>query len=225
MDRDSQAVGSSGLALSRERIVTAVVELLDQHGIGWLSMRKLASEIGVAPMSLYTHVRSKEDLLDAALGHTLNAISVEIDGEADWQEQTFAFMRSLRHQLHRHPWVVPLMGSPARISPGMLRASEVAMRIVLRAGYRDASAVMCCRILLWTAVSYVMLEIEAPPIPELRDRDGENVLPKVMAAVPAEEAPLLHENQHHFMTVDRNEQYEATLRHLVAGLAAEAPQA
>ena len=52
------------LPLTRERVLAAAVALADRGGIGSLSMRKLAQELGVEAMSLYHHVANKDDILD-----------------------------------------------------------------------------------------------------------------------------------------------------------------
>jgi hypothetical protein len=50
--------------LTRQRALDAAVELADRDGIDAVSMRNLASRLGVVPMALYKHVANKEDLLD-----------------------------------------------------------------------------------------------------------------------------------------------------------------
>jgi len=67
--RSADAVGQPGGerapwgSLSRERIVAAALELVRREGAERLTIRRLAAALGVAPMSLYTHVRSRDDLL------------------------------------------------------------------------------------------------------------------------------------------------------------------
>ena len=53
--------------LTRERIVLAATAVADKEGLGALSMRRVAVELDVATMSLYRHVRGKEDLLTAMI--------------------------------------------------------------------------------------------------------------------------------------------------------------
>ncbi|MGZ4173277.1 MAG: TetR/AcrR family transcriptional regulator, partial [Solirubrobacteraceae bacterium] len=50
--------------LNRERVLRAAIALADQGGFESLTMRRLATELGVEAMSLYNHVASKDDLLD-----------------------------------------------------------------------------------------------------------------------------------------------------------------
>ena len=53
--------------LSRELIIKEALALLDEHGPGALSMRRLADRLGVAPNALYTYVRGKADLIDGLI--------------------------------------------------------------------------------------------------------------------------------------------------------------
>ena len=69
--------------LSRERIVAAAIELADRDGIDSLSMRKLAQQLGVDPMSLYNHVSDKDDLLDGIVDGLVTQIEPTTDG-GDW---------------------------------------------------------------------------------------------------------------------------------------------
>ena len=56
--------------LSRDRVLQAAVSLADANGIEALSMRRLGEQLGVEAMSLYRHVASKDDLLDAMVRET-----------------------------------------------------------------------------------------------------------------------------------------------------------
>ena len=53
--------------VTRERAIWAAVALADERGIESLSMRTLAAELGIQAMSLYYHVKSKDDILDGML--------------------------------------------------------------------------------------------------------------------------------------------------------------
>ncbi len=49
--------------LTRDRVIEAALEIMDAEGLEAVSMRRVAREVGVEAMSLYNHVRDKEDLL------------------------------------------------------------------------------------------------------------------------------------------------------------------
>lgn len=65
-------------------MVAAAIELADRDGIGSIGMRRLAQEPGVEAMSLYTHVRNKDDLLDGMVDAVISKIPTSAGG-ADWK--------------------------------------------------------------------------------------------------------------------------------------------
>ena len=89
--------------LTREQVVTAAVELADRDGIGSISMRRLAQELGVEAMSLYTHVRSKDDLLDGMVDAVISMIPADA-GAADWKASLRRMALGARGVMLRHPW-------------------------------------------------------------------------------------------------------------------------
>lgn len=99
--------------LNRERALRAAVELADNEGIDAVSMRNLASRLGVVPMALYRHVVNKEDLLDGMV----ETVYGEVDAPTgvDWRATMRERATSMREALQRHPWAVELMESS---SPG-----------------------------------------------------------------------------------------------------------
>src|SRR5262249_8167930 len=91
--------------LTRELVVTAAIELADRDGTGSISMRKLAQELGVEAMSLYTHVRSKDDLLDGMVEAVISMIPVDDDADAaNWKGSLRQLALGARGVMLRHPW-------------------------------------------------------------------------------------------------------------------------
>lgn len=117
-------------ALSREAIVTAAVELADREGLDALSMRRLADAVGFGTMSLYNHVRDKDDVLHAMLEAVVTQIELPAPGEAEgvrWKRALRSIAHSQREALGRHPWACQLWQTawpgPARkaLMEGLLR--------------------------------------------------------------------------------------------------------
>ncbi|MFF2789547.1 GntR family transcriptional regulator [Streptomyces sp. NPDC058049] len=96
--------------LTVERIVRAAVEIADAEGLAALSMRGVAARLGVAAMSTYRYVPSKEDLIllmaDAAFGEE----SYPAEAPAHWRARVEVGARTLWGLYRKHPWL-------ARISP------------------------------------------------------------------------------------------------------------
>jgi AcrR family transcriptional regulator len=93
--------------LSRDVVVRAAVDLLQRQGLSGFSLRRLAAELGVDSMALYTHVRNKDDLLGAAVAHAFQ--SARPAGEGEWWEQVRDTFREQRRVIRQQPWVLALM--------------------------------------------------------------------------------------------------------------------
>src|SRR6478736_6976393 len=72
------------IPLNRPRVLQAAVDLADREGIESVSMRRLGQDLGIEAMSLYTHVRGKEDLLDGMVDAVIGEIPIDVEGP-DWR--------------------------------------------------------------------------------------------------------------------------------------------
>ena len=78
--------GRPGPPLTVERIAVAAVELLDENGVGQLTMRRLADRLGVGTTTLYWHVDTKEDVIDLAVDAVFAATPPPPAGD-DWRAE------------------------------------------------------------------------------------------------------------------------------------------
>ena len=108
--------------LSRERILDAAIELVDEEGIEALSMRKLGQALGYEAMSLYNHVANKDDLLDGILDLVL--AEMEPPEPAGGLPAIRASALSAHEALKRHPWAANMLMSPGRIRPARIAYME-----------------------------------------------------------------------------------------------------
>ncbi len=90
-------------SLTREKIAAAAVKLADAEGIEALSMRSLATELGVGATSLYRYVDSKDELILLMVDAVMGA-EMEFETGGDWRAGLGAFSRSMRAMTLRHPW-------------------------------------------------------------------------------------------------------------------------
>jgi AcrR family transcriptional regulator len=120
--------------LTRERVLGAAVALADRGGVGSLSMRKLAQELGVEAMSLYRHVAGKGDILDGMVDVVFGEIELPT-GEADWKAAMRRRAVSAREVLRRHPWATSLMESRSTPGPANLRHHDAVLGILRNAGF------------------------------------------------------------------------------------------
>ena len=117
-DRAGQAADSNR-GLSLERIVAAAIEIADTEGLAALSMARLAERLGSAPMSLYRHVTSKDELYD----FMIDAVGRDPEPPPadDWRTGLRAWAAGLMELYTRHPWILQLPVSRPPLEPGQLR--------------------------------------------------------------------------------------------------------
>src|ERR687891_1809306 len=126
--------------LSCERIARAAVALADADGIDGLSMRKLALELGSAPMSLYRHFANKERLLDAMVDLVFSEAEVPT-GQTDWKSEMRERATATRAALSRHRWANGLMETRASPGPANSRYHNAFMGCLREAGFPFRQAV------------------------------------------------------------------------------------
>jgi AcrR family transcriptional regulator len=125
--------------LDRSQIVTAALAIIDREGVGGLSLRRLAESLGVTPMSLYWHVRDKDELLEL-VGH---AVLAEIDvpsPEGDWRDQLRDIHRAMFRGFLRHPNTAEVLIGRARYGPAGIALFERILTILLEAGLTPEAA-------------------------------------------------------------------------------------
>lgn len=127
--------------LSRERVLTAAVELADRAGIESLTMRILAHELGVEAMSLYYHVANKEAILDGVVNVVVEEINQKVDAldpsstADDWKTTMRTTILAARAVLLGHPWAPGLIETRVAMSPAILLYFESVLRIMREGGF------------------------------------------------------------------------------------------
>jgi AcrR family transcriptional regulator len=117
--------------------MAAAIELADRDGIESISMRKLAQELGVEAMSLYTHVRSKNDLLAGMADTVVSQIPVTAEG-TDWKASLRQLALAARTVMLRHPWAPRMVEAQAAPGPAALRYINVVLGILREGGFSIA---------------------------------------------------------------------------------------
>lgn len=139
--------------LSRERILEAAGRVVAKDGLESLSMRRLAQELDVWPMSVYRHFRDKEELLDALVESAAAQVELPAAG-GDWRHRMRVLLEGAR---------VALGGLPTL---GPLRLSEAGLAILRDAGFSAAEAASAWRVLWSYAAGFAVPDEEA--VRELR---------------------------------------------------------
>jgi len=156
-------------SLSRDGIVAAAIELADRDGADGLSMRKLGQALGVDPMSLYHHVRDKDDLLDAVADGVVAEIEpVIVPG--DWKASLRRTILAARATLRRHSWSPGVIGSRTGVRPATMAYMDTVLGILREGGFElelthHAVHVMGSRVLGFSQDLFVDSG-DPPPDPE-----------------------------------------------------------
>ena len=110
--------------LSRAAITTAAIRLADAHGIEAVSIRKIATELGVGPMRFYDYVAGKHELLDLMVDAVYAEIAAAAAPRADWRAVVLAFAHATRDAALEHEWFADLLGGRPRLGPHTLAVGE-----------------------------------------------------------------------------------------------------
>ncbi len=125
--------------LSREMVIQTAIQLADAIGIEALSMRKLADELQVEAMSLYNHVKNKEDLLDAMVDDVVAAMYLP-NCDGDWRQEIEQASTSAHEVLMNHPWASMLLVSRPAVGSAKLAHFNAIQGCFVNAGFSPQMA-------------------------------------------------------------------------------------
>jgi AcrR family transcriptional regulator len=176
------------LPLSRDRILAAAVEIADERGVGAITMREVASRLGVEAMSLYNHVANKDDILDGVA----DLVAEEFDLPEDvghWREAMRRRAVSAHEVFGRHPWAPMLFDSRESSGPSRLRYYDWVLGTLVTAGFPLDRAARAFSLL----DSYVYgFGIQQFNMSADSDASTEEMAEALLAYIPAEKYPYLH---------------------------------
>jgi AcrR family transcriptional regulator len=144
--------------LSKEAVVDRALTMADDGGLEALTIRKLAQSLGVTPMALYWHFRSKEELLEGLAERVWGELDLSLAAGTPWIAQFRGLVESLVGVLRAHPAAPALFLRYGKRSEPSLRAMEVSLEVLRGAGFDPEHASEITRAALWTGISLVMGE-------------------------------------------------------------------
>ncbi len=122
------------MPLSRERVLAGAMSVADTGGIGALTIRTLAQELGVKPMSVYHYVANKDEIIDGIVDLVFAQINLPVPG-GDWRTEMRRRADSARRVLAIHPWATPLLQSRLHPGPATLRHHNAFIATLRAAGF------------------------------------------------------------------------------------------
>ena len=120
--------------LTKDRVLRAAIAVADETGIESLSMRKVGEVLGVEAMSLYSHVASKEEILDGIVDIVVGEIEIAFP-KGDWKAAMRLRARSAHQVLLQHRWASLLIESRTNMGPARLRYFDAVIGRLREAGF------------------------------------------------------------------------------------------
>ena len=168
--------------LDREAVLDAALTILDRDGRDALTMRRLAADLDVQAASLYTHVRNKDDLVDAVLDRVLDGVDLP-PKRGDWRRSLIAGFTAYRRALVEHPAVVHLITERARTSPSQIRLVERSIELLEGAGLTIDDAVATHVTAIAFTLGFIAQEVGRSAAPSRPlEIDPDSAFPRALAA-------------------------------------------
>lgn len=149
--------------ISREQIVTAALELLDDQGMDALTVRALASRLDVRAPALYWHVRNKHELLDematAVMRRVADAFAAVPPGDG-WRDDLAAYARVLRSEYLLHRDGARIFSGTRITDPDVVRMKEPLFQRWIVSGWKPADADDAIDLVTAFVVGFVIEEQE-----------------------------------------------------------------
>ena len=189
VDETPEPVVSRRPALNRERVIAAAVALADGIGVDALTIRKLAVELDVKPMTIYHHVPNKEAIIDGMVDVVFGEIDLP-PTDLHWKQAIRQRAASARVVLARHPWAAPLMESRTSPGPATLRHHDAVIGCLRAGGFS----------LAMTAHAYAVIDafiygfaLQEASLPATAGDEMADLAQAMAAAMPVGEYPNLVE--------------------------------
>lgn len=156
-----------------EDIVTTAIEIADKEGLGAVSMRRIAERLDVGPMTLYTYIPAKSDLLDLMFDHVVGQTRVEIPEGAGWRAGLEAIARAQWDLAQRHHWFTELPWTRVPLGPNILDAYERAISVVRGVGLSGKEMTEVLTLVTSYVIGAARLGVEATTLPLTTSMDDQ----------------------------------------------------
>jgi len=216
--------------LTRELILSAAIEFVDEFGLTALTMRALGRHLGVEAMALYRYVNGREDLLEGVVDRLVTELRVAAAGQDlgpvdGWQGYLQWLARAVRQVAREHPAIFPLMATRHPAAPWLrppLRSLEVVedfLDALISRGFTDETAVAAYRSFSSFLLGHLLLEAAAlgaqtsPPEEPLDE--GEADVPNADADLDLQSFPHVQRLQRLLSQDHADAEFEQSLEELL----------
>jgi AcrR family transcriptional regulator len=194
------------LHVSRETIAQTALKLVDRDGLEALSLRNVAGDLGVGPMTLYGHVRTRDEIVSDVVGLLLAEVdTTELPGES-WDEGLRRVAFSVREMALRHPNAFSLLATAPVDQPPVLDYAHSLARLRVAQGIAEEQFTASWSVVDAFLTGFLLMETAA--IARARSGEGDR----------ADAASEPEQFQRLMATVQSAEAFAAALEVVIAGL-------
>jgi AcrR family transcriptional regulator len=142
----------------RDRILTTAMRMVEEGSVGALTMRKLATELGVAPTAIYWHVGNKGDLLNLLVDRLITDMGLPDPSGDTPLERMSGIARWIRQQVRARPHLIGLAHQQGRDAEVFFPAQAALAEELSAAGVGGADAALAVRSVAFYAGAFIVLE-------------------------------------------------------------------
>ncbi len=195
--------------LNRRKVLEAALRVVDEEGLGELTMRRLAQVLGVEAPSLYKHITAKDDILDGIAGLVYEEIDFG-DASGSFSERVHSYASSCRRALLRHPNAVPIMATRPVTGKNTMALAETVIEQMHSLGFCTEVGRRILNVSYGFIVGHALAEVGSGPrsMAEIREtrRSFECVVSEDVARTVA------------FDPVDHDAEFELGIDLIIAGI-------
>ncbi|MDT0305809.1 TetR/AcrR family transcriptional regulator [Streptomyces sp. DSM 44917] len=204
--------------ISRQEVVEKARRIVDEEGVGRLTMRRLAAEIGSTPMALYHHVRDKEELLVLLLDDYAERTLRRPEPPAHPRERIVTAAAAIHEVLAACPWIVEVLAADDLMSRSALWFVEQIVDGLVACGLSPERAVHGYRAIWYYTAGEIV--VRATAARRRADESRATYRERVFADLDPSELPRLAQVADRWAPLTAEDTYLDGLRALVDGLIA-----
>ena len=198
-----------------DEIAAAALGIVDEAGVGALSMRALAAALGTGPMTVYNYVPDKEGLEELVVAAVVAEVAVP-EATGNWIADVFAVAEAMWLGIRAHPAAIPLVLTRRTSSATGFAVADALIAALGRGGLTDSDRLAAFHAVFAFVVGAVQAELAGP---FTRGRDAGEAATRIGAAASAVH-PNVEALSHVAKTVSVEEDFAQGLRMLLDGIAA-----
>ncbi|MBO0781108.1 MAG: TetR/AcrR family transcriptional regulator C-terminal domain-containing protein [Ktedonobacteraceae bacterium] len=204
-----------GRPLTRKIVLETALQLMDQEGPEGFNMRKLGATLGVEAMSLYNHIKNKEDLLDGVIEMLLLQTSYPQRPGVTPYTEIWDFAHAYRDVLRTHPRVLSLVATRQLRTEPSLAILERLVATLHRANVRGVHALYAVNSLAGFIIGHAFFDVASIAVPTI-SQEGD--VAEVWGRLSANRYPTLHAAIPAFKQWDADQEFDFGLQALLQGI-------